>query len=125
MQRPMLLLCGLALLCTGAGNEPGPPSDEAGLLGRKIVDLTLDDFRGKSHALPQYTDAPAIVACFLGTECPLSKMYGPRLQTLADRFAPQGVVFLGIDSNVQDSMTELAAYARAHSITSCFLFTGK
>ena len=46
----------------------------------------------------------------------MANLYAPRLQALADRFAPQGVAFLGISSNVQDSVTELAAYARVHGL---------
>lgn len=56
------------------------------------------------------------VLCFLGTECPLARLYGPRLQSLADRYADRGVSFLGVNSNVQDSPAEIDAYARRHSI---------
>src|SRR4029079_14722442 len=91
-----------------------PPSE---LLGRTIDSFTLQDFRGKSHALSDYDDRQAVVLCFLGTECPLAKLYGPRVQKLSDQFAARGVVFLGISSNSQDSLTELDAYARDHDLT--------
>ncbi|MEO1614947.1 MAG: redoxin domain-containing protein [Planctomycetota bacterium] len=55
------------------------------------------------------------VYCFLGTECPLAKLYGPRLQALADRYADD-VVFIGVNSNVQDSPAEIEAYAKRHAI---------
>lgn len=64
------------------------------------------------------TDPDAFtVLCFLGTECPLAKLYGPRLQAMADQFAQDGVRFLGINSNVQDSMDELRSYASAHELS--------
>lgn len=71
--------------------------------------LTLRDAQGRSIVLPpsEYT-----VVCFLGTECPLARLYGPRLQRLADRFGEQGVAFLGVNSNAQDSPLEIAEYAR-------------
>jgi peroxiredoxin len=90
---------------------------EPDLLGRRIDEFTRQDFRGKSHALSDYADQQAIVLCFLGTECPLAKLYGPRIQQLSEKFAPRGVTFLGVSSNSQDSISELAAYARIHGLT--------
>lgn len=92
-----------------------PPA--AALLGRTIDPFTLQDFRGKTHELAKYNDRSALVVFFFGTECPLAKLYGARVQKLSEEYIPRGVAFLGISSNVQDSLTELAAYARQHEIT--------
>src|SRR5689334_14234739 len=108
---------GLLLFFTIVCGVAAAPVPEAGLLGRRIVDFTLDDFRGRAHSLSDCADRPVVVVYFMGTECPLTKLYGPRMQGLSERFGPQGVAFLGIDSNVQDSLNELAAYARVHGIT--------
>src|SRR6185369_2992872 len=86
-------------------------------LGRRIDSFTLQDFRGKSFSLSDFSDKQVIVLCFLGTECPLAKLYGPRLQKLSEKFAERAVAFVGMSSNSQDSVTELAAYARAHELT--------
>lgn len=56
------------------------------------------------------------VVCFLGTECPLARVYAPLLDEMARRYRDRGVRFLGINSNVQDSMGELRQYAREHDI---------
>lgn len=85
-------------------------------LGRQVENFELQDFRGTHHALSDYQDHKLVVLAFLGTECPLAKLYGPRLATLAQEYEPQGVQFLGINANVQDSLTEIAAYARRHAI---------
>ena len=85
-------------------------------VGTKVDKLSLADFRGKTHALTDYSDSKLIVLAFLGVECPLCKMYGPRLEELNKQYGPQGVTFLGIDSNRQDSLTEMAAYARQHGV---------
>lgn len=84
-------------------------------LGVKIIDFTLQDFRGKEHSLG-HKDAKLLVVAFLGTECPLAKHYGAKLAKLAREYGPRGVAFLGIDSNAQDSVTAIAAYARLHDI---------
>ena len=87
------------------------------LIGREIADFALKDFRGQDHALSDYKDSKVIVVAFLGTECPLAKLYGPRMQKISQEFADRGVTFLGINPNRQDSITELAAHARIHGIT--------
>ncbi|MFT7639202.1 MAG: peroxiredoxin [Pirellulaceae bacterium] len=81
-----------------------------------IESFTLRDFRGKTHSLEDYQDKQIVVLAFIGTECPLVKLYGPRLQKLHDKYAARGVVILGVNANMQDSVTEIAAYARNHQI---------
>lgn len=78
--------------------------------------FSLQDYRGRAYTLQDLQDAKLIVVAFLGTECPLVKLYGPRLSRLAAEFAPRGVAFVGVNSNSQDSLAEIAAYARQHAI---------
>jgi len=85
-------------------------------LGRQVESFRLLDFRGKGHSLKSFDRYPILVVAFLGTECPLVKLYGPRLEKMAQEFEPQGVGFVGINANRQDSITEIAAYARRHEI---------
>ena len=87
------------------------------LIGRQIDGFELHDFRGKVHSLGDYDDKQAIVVAFMGTECPLARLYAPRLEDLWQEFGPQGVQFLIIDSNRQDSITELGAFARINKLT--------
>ena len=86
------------------------------ILGKKVSDFTLKDYRGHSVSLDTAAKGKPVVLAFLGTECPLCKMYAPRLDELAKEYEAKGVVFLGIDPNRQDSVTEIAAYARVHGI---------
>src|SRR6478736_261413 len=81
-----------------------------------VADFTLPDFRGQQHKLSDAQDKSLVVVAFLGTECPLAKLYGSRLAQLAKEYESQGVAFIGVDSNLQDSLTEMAAYARQHAI---------
>src|SRR5688572_24425631 len=97
-------------------NETAPKTPET-LVGHRIDDFTLQDFRGKAHSLADFADKDTLVVYFLGTECPIAKLYGPRVQKLADQFGPRGVAFVGVSSNVQDSLAELAAHARTHEIS--------
>ncbi|MEM8678659.1 MAG: redoxin domain-containing protein [Planctomycetota bacterium] len=71
---------------------------------------------GRVWTLHDFDDAELVVVAFLGTECPLAKLYGRRLAELHDHYAAQGVAFIGINSNRQDTLTEIAAYGRRHAI---------
>ena len=54
----------------------------------------------------------ATVVCFLGTECPMARLYGPRLSKLAEEFAANKVQFVGVNSNQQDSDAEIVEYIK-------------
>lgn len=85
-------------------------------LGRKVADFQLHDFRGEEFSLADVSASKLVVLAFLGTECPLAKRYGLRLGQLANQYQPRGVSFIGLDANVQDSVTEIAAFVRDHNI---------
>lgn len=83
----------------------------------QVADFTLKDYRGKDHSLKNLSDAKLVVVAFLGTECPLAKLYAPRLQEISDQYSEKGVVLWGIDSNRQDTIAEVAAFARQHGLS--------
>lgn len=95
-------------------DEPSPAKPP---VGQHVVDFTLRDFRGKAHSLRDLKDRKLVVVVFLGTGCPLARVYGPRLVALAREFASSGVAFLGINANAQDTLADLASYVRAHNIS--------
>ena len=99
-------LCGatiaLTLLPTLRADEPG------GSVGKKVDDFTLNFTRGRPIELK---DAKAFVVVFLGTQCPINNAFLPRLAELYKEFRPQGVKFLGINANYQDSLKAVAAHA--------------
>jgi peroxiredoxin len=105
------------LLTTVCGSATADEPAKTSPLGRQVAEFQLKDYRGKEHQLADFQEQKLLVVAFLGTECPLVKVYGPRLEALANEYAPQGVAFLGVNSNVQDSNTEIAAYARIHNLS--------
>ena len=109
-----LLVVFLVLLSADSVSRDKTPNHT---LGRKIDSFQLQDYRGKTHSLDDLDDQQLVVVYFLGTECPLAKLYGPRIEKLYQQFQAEGVAVLGISSNSQDSITELAAHARSHELT--------
>jgi peroxiredoxin/mono/diheme cytochrome c family protein len=91
-------------------------SGEPSALGTKVDGFELSDAYGKEHRLADYADRPLVVLAFVGTDCPLAKLYAPRLAALAKKYELSKVAFLGIDSNAQDNMTELRNFASVHGI---------
>lgn len=117
--RTLFAVVGLTLVsCTVHAAEASPQrtSTISPALGAAIDGFSLQDYRGKDHSLADWKDAKLVVVAFLGCDCPLAKLYGPRLAELAKEFAAQGVAFVGVNSNRQDSITEIAAYARIHGL---------
>ncbi len=97
------------LVLAGAQAEPK--------LGTEIANFSLPDHLGKEHALADFADRDLVVVAFLGTECPLAKLYAGRLQAIADEYAERGVTVVAVMSNVQDSLAEIAAFVRQHKVT--------
>lgn len=96
---------------------PAAENDAAAAhVGRKIEAFQLTDYLGASRSLSDWQDKQAVVVVFLGTECPLAKLYAPRLVEIADAYADRGVAVVGINANRQDSLAEIAHYARTHKI---------
>ncbi len=101
----------------GAGQEEPQAAQADATPAPTWTEFELSDYRGRMYRFNQdFGSQRILVLAFLGTECPLAKLYGPRLAELAARYEQQGVAFVGIMSNAQDSVTEMAAYARRHDI---------
>ncbi|MFO0945566.1 MAG: redoxin domain-containing protein [Planctomycetota bacterium] len=115
--RDLILL--IALLSTSLGTLPSlafvDDSPTANLPLDPVEDFVLPDAEGKEFTLSGFGQRVVVLA-FLGTECPLAKLYAPKLNALANRYRSRGVEFVGIDSNSQDSLAEIAHYVRLHQI---------
>lgn len=96
--------------------QAAEPTEIPSHVGRTIKSFELQDYLGAKHSLDKYRDHKVVVVAFLGTECPLARLYASRLVELSEKFAARGVMFLGIDSNRQDSLQEIAHYARTYDI---------
>jgi peroxiredoxin len=110
------LALGFGMVTLFAVVSLGAESASSSPVGQKVDGFVLKDFYGKAHALADYKEKKVVVIAFLGTECPLAKLYGPRLAQMQQQNAQKGVQFLGINANRQDTITEIASYARVHEI---------
>ncbi len=82
----------------------------------KAENFTLKDYKGVEHSLSDYKDAKAIVIMFIATQCPVSNGYNTRMEKLYEDYKNKGVVFLGINSNKQEDVKEIASHAKEHNL---------
>lgn len=122
MKPRVLRHCCLALLSLGwigASLLPAPRAQakdtappELTTIGTPVTEFDLQDPRGRKWTLADFADSEVLVVAFLGTECPLAKLYGNRLSQLEDTFRDRKVRVIGVNSNSQDSLEEVAQFGR-------------
>jgi peroxiredoxin len=83
-----------------------------GQVGTRIDDFELRDERGRLHRLRDWREARAVVIAFLGVDCPIAKLYAPRLADLSRTYQAQGVAFVALDANQHDTPADVARYLR-------------
>jgi peroxiredoxin len=115
----MLLLAALAaatLTTLDAKADFDLEAEGAERIGQEIPEFKLRDYRGKEVSLSDFEDRDVLVVAFLGTDCPLVKIYASRLQELSEKYADKGVTVIGINSNRQDTPTKIGAYAKQYGM---------
>jgi len=81
------------------------------------VDVEWNDLHDVENAPLAVAESKWKVICFLGSECPLARLYGQRLSLLSEEFSADGVQVIGINSNPQDSTDDVKTYIAEHSVT--------
>jgi peroxiredoxin len=95
----------------GVAPPPASPAPD-----RTVTDFSLPDHLGHLHHLSDFRDRKLIVVVFLGVDCPLAKLYAPRLADLARTYGDRGVTFLAIDPNERETLRDLARYVHQHGL---------
>lgn len=73
--------------------------------------IELTDLEGKKHRLQEYR-GKTVVLVTVGTHCPCVEAYRERLNTLAKRYEPAGVIFLGMNPNGNEPEAEIRDHQR-------------
>jgi peroxiredoxin len=77
----------------------------------KVENFTLKDYNGNKHSLSDYQESKAIVLMFIATQCPVSNAYNTRMVELYDDYQEKNIAFIGINSNKQESVKEIAEHS--------------
>ena len=79
-----------------------------------VAETKLQTLSGES--IPLTPKQGFLVVSFLGIECPLAKLYAPRINQLATEFKSQGFEFVAVNSNRQDSTQEWRQFAKTTNL---------
>ena len=90
------------------------PAAGAVAIGEKLQPFKLNDTGGKTVDLAGLQGRKAVVLMFIATQCPVSNAYNERMAALSREYAGRGVAFVGINSNRQESVEEIAGHAAQH-----------
>jgi len=91
-----------------------PPNNA--LVGKKIDDIKFTAPDGKSFSLYELKGKKAIVLVFLSFECPVSTSYSQPLADIAGEYQKQGVAFVGLTTNQDETQADVAKHAREFNV---------
>lgn len=80
----------------------------------RIGNFALLDHLGNSHELRKYGDSRAVVLISTSAQCLENIDKLPKYRLLRTTWERQGVVFLGIDSSAEDSLSDIRQMASLH-----------
>ncbi|OYP30006.1 alkyl hydroperoxide reductase [Rhodopirellula sp. MGV] len=98
-------------------NSASADSPTVDLASPRLTRLDLDDFRGRRWTIDDFASDKFLVVAFLGTECPLAKLYSARLQSMQEDLQSKGIRVIGVMSNRHDSLLDITAFANRQQVT--------
>ena len=111
MTRSLAAVALVALCGAGAPAEPA----EIGRPVREFAGRTPD---GQAFSLSGAVRSHrAVAVVFLSTLCPYARSFGSHLEDLGNRYGSQGLLLIGVNSNVRESAEEVGADARKRGYT--------
>jgi peroxiredoxin len=93
--------------------------------GQVVEDFQLIDQNGTTHELYRLADRKAVVLMVQGNGCPIVRQAIPALREVRDQYRAQGVEFLLLNSNLQDSRVTIASEAKEFSFDMPILVDSK
>ncbi len=106
---PAALLAGATLLLTGGAPKPATVKALPAF-------APVTDIGGHVYDARTIANHKATVFVFLSTQCPVSKVYAPRLNALAREYGARGVQTVGVFSNMQEGQPEVASFAKGQGL---------
>lgn len=82
----------------------------------KVDNFKLKDYKGKEYSLSDFKNSKAIVLMFIATQCPVSNAYNERMASIYKEFKEKDITFLGINSNKQESVSEIKEHAKDNNL---------
>ncbi|MGF1580662.1 MAG: redoxin domain-containing protein [Gemmataceae bacterium] len=81
------------------------------------LEFQLRDVNGQLRTEKEWKDSKFVVLFFMDTECPVSKLYVPEMNRIAEKYSKQQVVFYGIISDPEASAKHIRKHAKEYKFT--------
>ena len=112
MNRSRLCVAVLLFLGLAASTFSQTPPEPKFKLGGKAENVALRDLKGQSSPLYDVGKGSKLrVVMFIATQCPVSNAYNERMAAIDREYQAKGVRFLAINSNRQESASEVGEHA--------------
>ena len=86
-------------------------------IDKEVPNFKLKDATDKEHSLKDLSrDKKATIVMFISIECPVSNDYNERIVALHNDYKDQGVQFIGINSNKNESVKEIAEHNKVNKV---------
>ena len=87
-------------------------------MDKEVPNFTLKDATDKEHSLKDLSrDKKATVLMFISTQCPVSNAYNERVVALHNDYKDQGIQFIGINSNRNESVEEIVEHNKTNKFS--------
>jgi peroxiredoxin len=80
-------------------------------VGTTVEDFKLVDTNGKEKSFNDLKGKNGAIVVFLSVQCPVVRAYDERINKIAEDYQAQGINFIGINSNVTESMEQVKKHA--------------
>jgi peroxiredoxin len=84
----------------------------APLCAAGALDFQLRDTEGAMHTAAEWSAAKAVVVYFTTTDCPIANSYVPEMNRIHDAYAPRGVAFFAVQTDLTIPEAAVVKYAR-------------
>ncbi len=111
--RYLIIVLAISFISISQASPDDENSNSPGV--QKVENFSLKDFNGKSHSLKDYKNSKAIVLMFVATQCPVSNAYNQRMVEIQKKYSAKNVAFIGINSNKQESVSEIKSHAQENN----------
>jgi peroxiredoxin len=80
-------------------------------IGTTLENFKLPDTTGKETSFNDLKGKNGAIIVFLSVQCPVVRAYDGRINEIAEAYKAKGINFIGINSNVTESMEEVKKHA--------------
>lgn len=108
---PAFIFCG-PLFMAASQDEPVEPYK----LGDEVEAFSLPDVDGNTHSIESALGEKVIIVYFWSCNCPVSRVYEERLQSLFNEYKDKEVLFCIVDSNRFNTIETIKKYIAKHKL---------